>query len=161
MCVCEQPEHCALVESVWGVWNEIISKFSSDPNHAVSLLIPAVGGWLCERGGCLGFLGFNLKSALDCYRAIGTGSHWNNYREMIEAASSLTAGINDHLPLGKNRHKSLERADASFSGRISSLTPNFPLCAGNMEAFEFQIQAEDEELLETNLAFAGRHSSVM
>lgn len=80
---------------------------------------------------------------------------------MIEAASSLTAGINDHLPLGKNRHKSLERADASFSGRISSLTPNFPLCAGNMEAFEFQIQAEDEELLETNLAFAGRHSSVM
>lgn len=31
---------------------------------------------------------------------------------MNEAASSLTAGINDHLPLGKYSHKALERAQA-------------------------------------------------
>lgn len=85
----------------------------------------------------------------------------NNYKDMNEAASSLTAGINDHLHLGKHSHKALERADASFSGRISPLTPNSPLSAWNMEAFMSQIQAEHKELLETSLAFTGRHSSVM
>lgn len=113
------------------------------------------------KGVVSGLSGISSEVSFSLFQSNWYRKPLEQLQKMNEAASSLTAGISHHLPLGMHNQKALERADACFSGRISYLIPNFPLCAGNMETFRFQIQAEHEELLETSLAFAGRHSSVM